>query len=177
MPTSPWRPRQVCDKPLTFPLSCRECRRFSRFPDANGLVADLSLDFSNHLDMSRWFEINQSINQSVNQSINQSRTKLFRDTCHGEFTGKHLGVGAQSTLGARHCCPKNMYEKLTKCPNFRWFVHEKFPTCRLVHYNCTKNIFPNLGGGARCSCPPFPTPLQGRRRNGRLGFTGKRRIF
>jgi len=29
-----------------------------------------------------------------------------------------IGVGAQSTLGARHFCPKNMYEKLTKCPNF-----------------------------------------------------------
>jgi len=30
-----------------------------------------------------------------------------------------ISVGTQSTLGgARHFCPKNMYEKLTKCPNF-----------------------------------------------------------
>jgi len=29
-----------------------------------------------------------------------------------------INVGAQSTLGTRHFCPKNMYEKLTKCPNF-----------------------------------------------------------
>jgi len=29
-----------------------------------------------------------------------------------------IGVGAPSALwGARHFCPKNMYEKLTKCPN------------------------------------------------------------
>jgi len=29
-----------------------------------------------------------------------------------------IGAGAQSTLEARHYCPKNMPEKLTKCPNF-----------------------------------------------------------
>ena len=27
--------------------------------------------------------------------------------------------------GARHFCPKNMYEKLTKCPNFTRFLPEK----------------------------------------------------
>jgi len=29
-----------------------------------------------------------------------------------------IGIKAQSTLGARNICPKNMYEKLTKCTNF-----------------------------------------------------------
>ena len=28
-----------------------------------------------------------------------------------------IGVGAQSTLGGRHLCPKKMYEKITKCQN------------------------------------------------------------
>jgi len=38
----------------------------------------------------------------------------------------YIGVGAQSTWGGtRHFCPKNMYEKLTKCPNFTWFLPEK----------------------------------------------------
>jgi len=26
---------------------------------------------------------------------------------------------------ARHFCPNNMYEKLTNCPNFTWFLPEK----------------------------------------------------
>jgi len=42
MPTSPWRLRQVRDKPVTSPLICPRRRRLTRFPDANGLVADLS---------------------------------------------------------------------------------------------------------------------------------------
>jgi len=33
-------------------------------------------------------------------------------------SGSAIGVGAQSTLGRKTFCPKNMYEKLTKCPNF-----------------------------------------------------------
>jgi len=37
-----------------------------------------------------------------------------------------IDVGAQSTLGgARHFCPKNISEKLTKCPNFTRFLSEK----------------------------------------------------
>ena len=31
---------------------------------------------------------------------------------------RHIGVGAQSTLGAKTFLPENMYEKLTKFPNF-----------------------------------------------------------
>jgi len=37
----------------------------------------------------------------------------------------HIGVGVQSTLGGRHFCPNNLYEKLTKCPNFTWQMSEK----------------------------------------------------
>jgi len=29
-----------------------------------------------------------------------------------------IGVGARSTLGGRHFCPKNMYEKNNKMPEF-----------------------------------------------------------
>ena len=45
--------------------------------------------------------------------------------CHAELTCSHIGVRAQSTLGAQHFCPKNMYEKITKCPNFTRFLPEK----------------------------------------------------
>ena len=30
----------------------------------------------------------------------------------------YIGVGAQSTLGARHFCPKNMFKKINKMPEF-----------------------------------------------------------
>jgi len=48
-----------------------------------------------------------------------------------------IGVGAQSTLGedSRHFCPKNMYEKLTKCPNFTWFLPKtlsKYPNFMIL---------------------------------------------
>jgi len=45
MPISPWRPRQVRDKPVTSPLICPRRRRLPRLPDTNGLVADLSREF------------------------------------------------------------------------------------------------------------------------------------
>jgi len=35
-----------------------------------------------------------------------------------------IGVGAQSTLGARHFTRKYMHEKLTKCPNFTIFARK-----------------------------------------------------
>jgi len=43
-----------------------------------------------------------------------------------------ISVGAQSTLGARHFCPKiYIHEKLTKCSNFTWFLPEKY-FCRIL---------------------------------------------
>ena len=54
MPTSPWRPRQVRDKPVTSLLTCPRRRRLPRLPDTNGLVADLSREFfkpSRHVAM------------------------------------------------------------------------------------------------------------------------------
>jgi len=39
--------------------------------------------------------------------------------------------------GARHFCPENMYEKLTKCPNFTLLLPEK-----LAKYPNFYNIFP-----------------------------------
>ena len=95
--------------------------------------------------------------------------------------GVCIGIGAQSTLGgARHFCPKNMYEKLTKCPNFTWFIAEKlikYPNffiifgremnkipnmtwflpenARILHNNCPKNIFPNFFAPP----PPAPSPM------------------
>jgi len=43
-----------------------------------------------------------------------------------------IGVGAQVNFkGARHFCPKNMYEKLTKCPNFTQKLPENF-FCRIL---------------------------------------------
>ena len=44
---------------------------------------------------------------------------------HRIVGSKGIGVGAQSTLGEDIFARKNMYEKLTKCPNFRWFLPGK----------------------------------------------------
>jgi len=33
-----------------------------------------------------------------------------------------IGIGAQSTLGGKTFLRKKMYEKLTKCSNFTWFM-------------------------------------------------------
>jgi len=47
-------PSDVRDKPVTSPLICLRRRRFPRFLDANGLVADLSRGFfkpSRHVAM------------------------------------------------------------------------------------------------------------------------------
>jgi len=44
---------------------------------------------------------------------------IFRLLSDVPFYSSFIGVGAQSTLGGRHFCPKiYMHEKLTKCPNF-----------------------------------------------------------
>jgi len=78
---------------------------------------------------------------------------------------------------ARHFYPKNMYEKLTKCPNFTWFLPEKltkFPNftrylpqnARILHDNCPKKYFPDFfrrGGGhvpRPCPIPPSSTPMR-----------------
>ena len=84
--------------------------------------------------------------------------------------------------GARHFCPKNMHEKLTKCPNFMWFLPKKLvnylifkiffkflfsrkinncgilqdfcpKNARILHKNCSKNIFSRILGG---TCSPAP---------------------
>ena len=86
--------------------------------------------------------------------------------------------------GARHFCPKIMYEKLTKCPNITRFLPEKlskYPNfllylpeiltnSRILHDFCPKNarilhnfpkyIFPNFGGARAPLLPsPSPTPI------------------
>jgi len=43
--TNLWRSRWFVRDVADFPVSCRGRRRFSRFPDANWLVADLSREF------------------------------------------------------------------------------------------------------------------------------------
>jgi len=82
-------------------------------------------------------------------------------------------VGAQSTLGARHFCPKIcmknylnarivvLYmifpEKLTQFPNFSRFLPEN---ARIFHNNYPKNIFPIFLGGRRCTTCPCPRLLR-----------------
>jgi len=55
--------------------------------------------------------------------------------------------------GTWHFCPKNMYEKLTKFPNFTRFLPEN---ARILHNNWPKKIFPDFffGGGARALPAP-----------------------
>ena len=83
--------------------------------------------------------------------------------------------------GARHFCPKNMYEKVTKCPNFTWFLPEKlakYPNFFIIFSRkinkipefymtfarqipefyiiiARKIFFPNFRR-ARAPCPRFP---------------------
>jgi len=77
--------------------------------------------------------------------------------------------------GGRHFCPKIMYEKLTKCPNFTWYLAKNYQSagffmtfsrkltsirnfCMII---ARKNIFPVfLWGGGRSTASPYPTPMQ-----------------
>jgi len=85
----------------------------------------------------------------------------------------HRRIGAQSTLGghnifARKMCMKinkmsefllYLPEKLTKFPNFKWFLPEKCPnfTQKLPE----KNVSRILGeGGWACAPPPYPRLLR-----------------
>ena len=81
--------------------------------------------------------------------------------------------------GAQNFCLKNVYEKLTKCPNFRWFLPEKIiripkfflifarkinkipefymifaQNAWILHNNCPKNIFSRILG-AHSPLPPI----------------------
>jgi len=87
--------------------------------------------------------------------------------------------------GARYFCPRNMYEKLTKCPNFTWFLPEKlskypnfYDICpknepnsrilhdfcpknaRILHNNCPKKIFSRFFFGGGRHVPPAPRLLR-----------------
>jgi len=69
--------------------------------------------------------------------------------------------------GARHFCPKIMYQKLTKCPNFAWYLPEKkltkFPNfawflpenARIYMIIARKICFSEFLGGL----PPSATPI------------------
>jgi len=65
---------------------------------------------------------------------------------HGKRSAVNIGVGAQSTWGARHFCPqKYMYEKLAKCPNYTWYLPEN---ARISHDICPQKIFSWFFGGS-----------------------------
>jgi len=94
---------------------------------------------------------------------------------------------AQLTVGTGHFCPKIVYEKLTKSPNFTWYLPErlskcpnfllslsqkfKFPTFPMIFARsmpefytiiARNNIFPIFFFGGGRTCPPFhpsPTPM------------------
>jgi len=91
---------------------------------------------------------------------------------------KHRRTSSVNFRGARHFCPKNVYEKLTKCPNFTWFLSEKvskypnfYDICsknlqnsgtlhtfcpknaRILYNNCPKIFFPNLEGARAPAAP------------------------
>ena len=98
-----------------------------------------------------------------------------------------IGVGAQSTLwgsGALHFCRKNMYEKLTICPNFTWFLPENYQNIRIFmifariinkipqfyaifarkmlefYIKIARKFFSPYLGATCLLCPPSPTPMQ-----------------
>ena len=75
-----------------------------------------------------------------------------------------IRVGAQSTLGARHFCPKIYAWKINKMPEFYIIFARKInkiPEFYMIYarkinkmpdftWFCPKNIFPNLGASAPC---------------------------
>ena len=96
---------------------------------------------------------------------------LYGDTCaRVHFSAiTAIGVGVQS----RHFCPKIIYEKLTKCPHFTWYLPEKITINRIPEFYMTfarkmpefymiisrKILFPIffLGGGHVAPSLPSPT--------------------
>jgi len=54
-----------------------------------------------------------------------------------------IGVGAQSTLGAQHFCPKNMYEKNNKMPEFYMIIAQKINKIS-EFYKISPEKFPNV---------------------------------
>ena len=66
-----------------------------------------------------------------------------------------IGVGAQSTLwGHDIFCPKNIYEKLTRCPNFTRFLPEKVAKYPKFYEKLSK--FPNFTWFSPEKCQNFP---------------------
>jgi len=85
-------------------------------------------------------------------------TKLGRWIAHDKFWYPFsISVGAQSTLGGQDIfARKYMHEKLTKCPNFTWYMPEKkFKNVRILHDFCQK-IFSRFFLGGRGQLPPCP---------------------
>jgi len=79
--------------------------------------------------------------------------------CHSQHhdivNTTYISVGAQSTLGARHFCPKYMHEKLTKCLNFTWYLPRKINKVPEFYMIFARKIFlPEFGGGNCSSLPP-----------------------
>ena len=72
-----------------------------------------------------------------------------------------IGVGAQSTLGRRDIFAwKYMHEKLTKCPNFTWYVPENWAKNNKIHkfyVILSPKIFFSKVFGGKCP-PPFSPP-------------------
>jgi len=57
--------------------------------------------------------------------------------CWGQASMRTSSVNFRGE--AKHFCPKNMYEKLRKCPNFTWFLPEKLSKYPNFCDICPKN--------------------------------------
>ena len=100
MLTSSWRfatsARQTYDIPIdlcvtspTFPCLVADVADFPVSPTQTYLLPTCHGNFSNHVDMSRWFKIAKHPRDlPVTWSMSPTSPKLPRDTCHGEVSGK-----------------------------------------------------------------------------------------
>ena len=91
----------------------------------------------------------------------------------GSLVMNSIGVGAHSTLGGHPIfAEKKMYEKLSKCPNFTWFLPEKiskYPTFMILARKNYQNsgilqdfFLPEKCPNFTFNCPPgppSPTPM------------------
>jgi len=83
--------------------------------------------------------------------------ELFRAASYGQFKRAdkfefdycYRRRSSVNFRGARNFCPKNEYEKLTKCPNFRWFLPEKIIKVPEFFWYLPEKKFPILHDFAR----------------------------
>jgi len=97
-------------------------------------------------------------------SVHQHRILILFACIFRFLYGKHRRRSSVNFEGARHFCPKTYAWKMTKCPNFTWYMPEKLTKCpNFTRFLPEKNSFcPNLGGEQLPPWPPVSSAYDGK---------------